>query len=267
MKKPLIISAIALASISLFAYGFTETEETNSQTSSRNCCLLALESNPLLDRIRVTEAPMFIYEVESRFNTRISKSDLMNASDLHDIVPKEEMKGKESFSLVKFAVLTEEGELNELAVENKFTKAQKDLIQTLDYSDNFYVMANCENRIESTGELENYRLVYYLTVIPEQEASYSLGLGALESYFKKGSKSVRDTIDFEFVRPARIEFWVSTEGKITDARIDSPSSYADLDNKMLDLVQAMPGDWEPAKDAQGNAVAQKMVFFYGKKGC
>ena len=47
----------------------------------------------------------------------------------------------------------------------------------------------------------------------------------------------------------------------------STSGYDDLDAKMIELIKAMPGTWNPAENADGNNVEQSFVLIFGAMGC
>jgi hypothetical protein len=40
-----------------------------------------------------------------------------------------------------------------------------------------------------------------------------------------------------------------------------------LDKEVLELIVKMPGNWEPAENANGEKVEQELVFAFGIIGC
>lgn len=47
----------------------------------------------------------------------------------------------------------------------------------------------------------------------------------------------------------------------------SSSGYAALDERVIQLVNTLPGNWEPATNAAGEKVEQEFVFSFGTVGC
>jgi hypothetical protein len=60
---------------------------------------------------------------------------------------------------------------------------------------------------------------------------------------------------------------VNEKGVVEEVKITSSCGFDYMDEKMLSLIENMPGIWVSARDAEGNPTSQDLVFYYGKMGC
>ena len=219
-----------------------------------------------------TEGIDLIYNVDSRFMATITKEKLHRAKSVLDIVPKKAEWSKISFQNMTIAVLRDENEIREQGDDEVLNAAQIKLLQSADYSTDFYVKG--KGRKKGTGPLglkelekEESDFVYYLTVIPEKEAEYTTGYDALITYLKENSKAATAIIQQDKLKPGKVHFIVTKEGKIEHVSLESTSGYPTVDEKLVELVKNMPGKWQPAENSTGEQVDQEFVFFFGLEGC
>jgi len=242
MKKSIIIFCAALTTISLTAFGYINWSD-NKQAD--------------LD---------LVYNVDSRFMTTITKEDLHKATSVLDIVPKKaEAWWKVSFQTVTVAVLQDGDEILEIGDSKELNAAQIMLLQSTDYSTNFYIKARGKNKHPETGKIEDY--VYYLTIIPEKEAEYTSGHDALIAYLKENSKEKTAIIKEDKLQPGKVQFTVTKKGTIANVKLISTSGYISVDEALIKIITNMPEKWEPAENSKGEKVDQEFVFFFGTAGC
>lgn len=261
MKKNVWIITLIISVIGLTAFGINKAQSESIEDVS-TCHLPQKKSiniDKLMKRVILTD---FHYEVANRFATSISKEQLHQATNLFDIFPKHATEGIEDLYFTKVGLLNASGEINESGSNQEMTKAQIALLRQADYSSDFYIHGNYK---EASGK-ENY-IVYYMTVVPETEATYEMGIDALVYYLKENSKQAIEGVKKEKLKPGKIRFTVDTTGKVNDVRLDDSSGYDRIDERMQELVKTIPGKWNPAIDLNGNKVNQVFVFSFGLVGC
>ena len=242
MKKSILIFCAVLTALSLMAFGYINWDH-NKQVD--------------LD---------LVYNVDSRFMTTITKEDLHKATSVLDIVPKEaEGWWKVSFQAVTVAVLQDGGEISEIGKHKVLNAAQIKLLQSIDYSTNFYIKARGTDIHPETGIIEDY--VYYITIIPEKEAEYTSGHDALIAYLKENSKEKTTIIKEDQLRPGKVSFTMTKEGTIVNVKLTETSGYPSVDEELVKIITNMPEKWKPAENSKGEKVDQEFVFFFGTQGC
>ncbi len=242
MKKSILVMITGLATLTLAGFGFTS-------------------------RMTVDTDLDILYKVDSRYTATITKEDLHSATSVLDIVPKIATDWwKVEFHSVSVTVIGENG--NETRFEGnskKLNAAQIMLLQSTDYSTDFYINASSNNGHSATGCRINY--AYYFTIIPEKEAEYAGGHDQLIKYLKEGTKEQTAIIEQDLLRPGQVSFTVTEKGVVDNVKLQSTSGYASIDDTLFDLICNMPEIWQPATNAKGEAVPQELVFFFGQEGC
>lgn len=213
------------------------------------------------------QAPIdLVYAVDSRFMATISKEDLHRATSVLDIVPRDaESWWYASFESVKVALLHDDYEMAVDGDEKDLNAAQTILLQSADYSTDFYIKARGTTKHPVTGKIEDY--VYYLTIVPEKEAAYAGGYDALIAYLRENSREQTAIIEEDRLQPGRVNFTVTKEGTVSNVNLESSSGYPSVDQALIELIANMPGKWEAAENSKGEKVAQELVFFFGMMGC
>lgn len=274
MNKSILILGTVIIVSSVTAFGFmserpTETTPVPTPTSEW------LEfQNDYKSTMPPYNGSDFVYKVESRFNATITKEDLHSAKTIIDILPDDATTTLSDYQTVKVVLLGDGNETAEAGIDEVLNTAQLSLLQTADYSTDFYIRANCKNsspgcRSKAVGPLysEDYDLVYYLSVIPEKEAEYKGGKTALIDYLKQGSSEEVANRKAGNVLPGKVRFMVSRTGEIGKVKLESSCGHTPIDDKMIELIQSMPGGWEPAANTNGEKVDQELIFSFGILGC
>ncbi|MEP2935804.1 MAG: hypothetical protein ABJM06_14675 [Gilvibacter sp.] len=214
------------------------------------------------------EKGAFFYGIGTRFNS-ITKEQLLAARSFSDFIGDEHDQRIISYSALNVIIL-EDSEKTNLRVDGKggdFTQAQLDFIKTLEYSTNLLVWAEYKEDSPWSGKIEESHWTPYLTIVPEQQATYSDGKNALIAYLMTNSKQAIDELSSNDYKPGKMYFTITKEGRLENVKTQSGSGYSDIDALLEKLLKDAPGSWQPATDSEGNKVAQELVFSFGNMGC
>lgn len=269
MKKAVLILLTSILFFALAAFNYSSNKDLKSSEVKVSPIIISSFEFDILNSIRKNETTDFIYKIQNRFNTTLTKSQVQHATSIIDLVPKEETEYLIDYKnvLVAKTILVKDKDVEVWGENEILNENQKNLLSSLNYSDNYFINADCIKRYSKSDISENYRLVYYLTVVPEQEAYYNLGYDGLIDYLKIETKKLVSTTSKNDLKPGRINFTISPKGKVESVSISSSCNYPEIDRKMEKLMNKLPGTWIPAKNAEGENIAQQLVFFYGIEGC
>jgi hypothetical protein len=278
MKTSIIIASTAIGCIGLSAFGLIDwsTPETPTQEVKEETSLCAKTTSPcskVTEKVVVKESKE---EVQVNFHigvgTRFSgftKSDIQKVHSFTDFMTEDEMKIITAVNSIKVVVIEDDVQTEQrLFVEgNLLSAAQKQMMRNFDYSTHFVVSADCMRKNLYTGELERSQYRPHHTLIPDVPAQYEGGFETLVAHFRKNSSEVIKEIDSKKLTPAKIYFTVTKDGKITNIKLDRTTSYAEIDQKMVELVTDMPNNWTPAENDKGENVDQELTCIFGVIGC
>lgn len=211
----------------------------------------------------------FAYAIGNRFFSSITKENLKDAQSVIDILMPEDQENIVSCYNVAVNIYHEDRNLQvvEKGENEKLTAAQIQLLQSLDYGGSFYITGNLKRRYAQNGKTFVDTLVNYLTVVPHKPASYASGKEALISYLKENSEEAIAIARKDQIKPGKISFKITKEGKLGQAKLTYSSGFNSIDERMLELIQQIPGKWNVATNAKGEKIEQELVFFFGSVGC
>ena len=86
-------------------------------------------------------------------------------------------------------------------------------------------------------------------------------------YIKAQSKDYIQDLDSRKLKAGKISFDIDQLGVTSSANLEHTCGYSDIDQRMLDIINSLPGKWNPAKDSEGNAISQTYIFSFGMVGC
>ncbi|WP_235297140.1 energy transducer TonB [Portibacter marinus] len=275
MKKLILMSIIVMSAASLIAIGFNN--QSNTQVKCKSKSEASIESNVeagnlisgtrLFDDqfLRVVNSkaiPPIIYNVDTRYIHKITKSDLREAREVKEIFPEKVLDHIVEIKDTKLVLLDQEENQEIKGSGAKLTKQQIDLMRTFDYSTDFYLEVNAMN---SSGYTD--RIVYYTTVIPEKKAEYQAGSDELLKYLRTESTQATIGIHEGQLKPGQIAFTIDVEGNVSGVKLQSSSGHGPFDKRMQELIEELPDGWNPAKNEKGLPVEQKLILFFGIQGC
>ena len=209
----------------------------------------------------------FFHSVDSRFNKKVTKSEMDEALSLFDLFTENEVIGIETFWDVHVIQLLNGEKIRERSSDENLTRAQMELLHSTDYSMNLCIEAFCNRTNPETGAVAKESFVYYISVIPEKQARYIPGHGAILDYLRKESGELTETAQDHLLEPGKIRFTVSAKGTINKIELESSCGYLEIDEKMLSLIASLPGEWIPAENSKGEKVEQTFVYSFGNMGC
>lgn len=275
MKKGFIMIGALVLALSFGAFAWVLiTEEGCAAESPKNAETLAATcANSNLDMAMLgvvfnRKQVDFHLEIGSRFYATVTKEELRNASSATEIVPKD--AEWETYPVEKLTVALLEGEDPMTAEDGGnliLTARQKELLQSMDYSYNFRLTANCGGNHRNLEHVGIYDLVYYITVVPEKQAVYLDGKEALINYLQRNSWAETAAVQENELKSGKLHFVVNADGTRSNVRVEATSGYQTIDELMILLIENAPGKWEPATDAKGQKVSQELVLSFGMVGC
>ena len=273
MKKGTLLIGIALLATAFGVYTLLQinndhTSEAVALSSSTETMAEAKVDDKAVPATITFEKGDFFYDIGSRFNS-ITKEQLFAARSFSDFIGDEHDQRIISYSALNVIIL-EDSEKTNLRVDGRggdFTQSQLDFIKTLEYSTNLLVWAEYTEDSPWSGKIEESHWTPYLTIVPEQQATYSEGKNALLAYLMTNSKQAINELTSNDYKPGKMYFTITKEGRLENVKVHSSSGYSDIDALLEKLLKDAPGSWQPATDGEGNKVAQELVLSFGNMGC
>ena len=267
MKTSFLILGIVLITSGLTALGYLNRKDvvTDQENTPDNQAIVV--ENTFINLINQQPDVDLLYKVDSRFLTTITRERLLKAKSITDILPKEATLMVELYPTTEICMLYEDKRVREPGNDAILNAAQLKLLQSTDYSSDFYVSASCQKRDPFTGTLKKDSIIYYMTVIPKHEAKYQMGTEALIEYLKSNSQKQTADITSDKLKPGQVIFTVTETGTISNVKINATSGYPKVDERLVEIITNLPGKWIPASNAKGEKVDQEFVFFFGSEGC
>ena len=270
MKRHIIMFSTTLAILSLLIFGFnkwkvTNTDEAKSLESKVSTSEYTIENNAINKDI-----PDLYYGVDSRF-AAVKISDVHNATTIYDFLNEGEKEQIAHISSVSL-IMVENNQLSEKRADGKnqyLTDAQLKLLKSTVYFNHFTIRTEFKAKNKDTGKLEERFFGPHITVVPDQQATYVDGKGALIKYLKANSKAAMNVIKGDQLGAIKIAFIITKEGNVSSVKHDAMTTeYPSIDKKLIDLIKNIPGKWIPAQDSKGEKIEQEFVFTFGPaNGC
>lgn len=265
MKKNALILIALVTVISLTVFGFTNWNKNTDRVKTHPESLANL-SQPIIENPNKVD---FYFGIGPRFKG-VTRTDLKEVKSFNDFIDEDHANSIVSFKSLSVTLLEDNKETDvKLTIEKsgEFTLEQLNLIKSFDYSTNFLIWAKYIQKNETTEELEHNYWSPHLTIVPEKQAVYKKGNDALLSYLRENSKKLIDNTNMDSLKPAKLYFTVTTNGTISNIKLYGTSGYPLIDNRIIELVKEMPGNWEPAENTKGEKVNQKLVISFANMGC
>jgi len=268
MKKSIFIFCAVLATLGLTAFGVLNWNDSKTDQVATAVSTDVAINTQVMGPVKERVFNDFIYDVGPRFGP-IKKGDLDKARTFADFISEEHAKQIVSYKSLSviYIINDKQSDLRETGYSDKLTAAQLELLQSADYSTNFLIRADYQQKNTETGALEDSYSTPHLTIVPEKQAVYANGKDTLMEYLKENSKEVRANVQADELQPAKLFFTVTKNGTIENIKLDRSSNYPAVDKKIIELISNAPGAWEPAENAKGEKVDQELVVSFGLMGC
>jgi len=269
MKKNILILGIVFATFSLTAFGIINSKDPVKNQKIASNSQPVTYAGEVREDFNLSPYPDFVYNVDSRFMSTITKEELHKAKSILDFLPKEQTDPVFKYKSVSVIILNDNKptDKKEVGYSEVFTEAQIELIKSIDYSTNFVIRADFQEMNNDVNHLVNNYFSPHMTVVPENEAVYLNGNDALIEYLRENSKEKTTIINQRKLQSGKIFFTVTKSGDISNVKLTSTSGYPSIDLYMIELVKSIPGVWEAATNSIGQKVDQELVFSYGTMGC
>lgn len=258
MKKSILIlgSSIAVLFLSSFVYNQLNIEQDDKA-----------EPYPGMSCRPPQDGHEFVMKIESRFARTVSLETIQDASNIMDLLPKDDYKSVRSFRNINISTFSENRweEYGFTSENDILNQDQKELLSQLDYTESFHVSGDIY--FERNGKIQKDTLVYYMSVAPENPAKFIDGEEDLLDQLRNTIDPLLANIELNRFDPGKIEFTITKDGSIQDIRMVFSCGVKEIDEKILQLFELMEGKWEPATNALGENVEQQLTFFYGAFGC
>lgn len=268
MKKLLLI-------IGTIAFGITLMSLTLlNRDNEKPKLLLAANYNSfnqgMIKSVAVKEPRFIDYSMGPRFRP-IKRSELEKTTSVKAFFTELELIRIGEFEKLSIDLYEEPNnyiETGHKVVGPDFEKEQLSYLKTMEYSTNFKIDAIVEGIDAVTGESRGKdHFTPHLTVVPEKQAIYLDGMGAFYEYLRKGARKIEKNLDRREMGAAKLYFTVDQNGHLKDLHLKRSSNYPELDDKLIELMNNLPGKWEAAEDQKGKKVEQELVVFFGIMGC
>jgi len=256
------MTIITLGAASLIAVGLNGEKNQKVENVKEKALDARSFDGSFVDFMNSNVIPRITYNVDSRYIAKITKSDLRAAQTIGEIFPEGVIREQDVITENRIVHLLGEVNMEEAGKGSKLNQNQLQLIKRLDYSSDFYIEAYDR---EANGYTE--KKIYYISVVPETQATYQNGLDDLLEYLRIETTEEVADVQQSNLKPGQISFLISEKGEVTSAESISSSGYQKFDEKMLLLIKDLPRRWKPAKDSAGNPISQKMTLFFGIQGC
>jgi len=266
MKKRIIIFSLVFATLSLAAFGFINRNHFKTNQD------VALNSNvvkinrPLTEN--ETKDPIeFFYFVSPRFDA-ISKQTIDNATSVHDFLSEKNLDEIDSVYSSELILIVNDkrSDIREYGNGDALSENQIKLLRSVDHSKHFLIRANYKKDGASSNDTEDYHFSPHYTVVPEKQATYADGLDSLLKYLKDNKSKDTEIIDTKKLQAVKASFTINKDGSLTDIELDRTTNYPALDLELTELIKNIPGEWEPAKNTNGEKVDQVLVLSFGLEG-
>ena len=232
---------------------------------------MAFMPNPRLEGTKCHIAPTYIdmyYELGSRFEA-ISKSELAQAKTVADFFKPGEVQPLLNYTSVEI-VLIENDKQTEKRLENDFfhlSEAQITWLRSMNYETHFLVRTYFQSTNLETGLVEQHHSEPHFTVVPETQASYSLGEKAFIDYISQANRENTANLNEDDLGFAKLAFTVNEDGTLSNFKLDRSTGSTKIDSAIAEIVKQAPGKWVPARNAKGEIVKQELVLTLGAGGC
>jgi TonB family protein len=207
------------------------------------------------------------FNVSGMYNRRIKKAELHDVKTMADI---QKDYPKNWISDYKYVVIagTVNGE-NQVAasVNDVLNDSQIKIIQNADLGSDLEFEIKYLNTNAVTDKKDNMWMNYRLTVIPDKEAEFKNGFGALTKYLLENAINNIPRTKRDSLGNGLLNFTVNEAGGIIDVSLKTTSGDAEIDQMLLKSISEMPA-WTPAQDGKGKKVKQVFQFSVGNQnGC
>ena len=217
---------------------------------------------------KMENKPDLEFEVHGKYVRSVKKETLNKALSLNDVIEGYPVNWISEYVSVEISGIRGNEPVKFSGDDDTLTKKQMDFLRGAEAGSDITITVLYKYRNAVTGQSEENKMNTTLTVIPDVEAQYEGGYREVIKYIKKKAEGkIAENLPKK-IRPAIVRFFVSEEGKISDAYVYKSSGDYKTDKLLLEAVNSMLG-WKPAEYLNGKKVKQEFQLNFGRDrgGC
>ncbi|MCU0370298.1 MAG: energy transducer TonB [Bacteroidales bacterium] len=215
---------------------------------------------PLLLLLLVTSFSQDLnFDVRGKYRHPVNKEVLNSARSMGDIIPYYPAGWITGYVSVDISAITDDRTLTASGINDILTEEQADLLHSATLGTDIEINIQYLSENSTTGKLENRKMNYTATLVPETQAEFPDGYFQLRQYLQENAIDKISAEDSEQFEQAVVSFTVDEEGGIANARISTTSGDQLIDGMLINAVNNMP-KWKPAEDSEGVRVKQEFEF-------
>jgi TonB family protein len=206
------------------------------------------------------------FEIHGKYSHPITRETIATARSMSDIIPYYPASWIKNYISVEI-VTTRDG-LSVMAggTNDTLSEEQIEILNSAELGTEIVINIQYQSENSLTRDIENGKVHYSATVIPESEAEYPDGYQQLTQYLKENAIDKISAEDSKKLQQAVVSFTINEEGEIANAQISKTSGDPETDQLLLEVVNKMP-KWRPAENSAGIKVKQEFEFSVGNVGC
>ena len=186
MKKQTLIALAVVLTLSLVGFGLINRNAAEERLLAKTEKNVIQETDQNLVPEVFKTIPDFIHGIGPRFSG-IKKSEIDKITSIDAFLEDELIQHMSNIKSTSITLVLDE-KLSTISAHGSsatFTKAQLDLLQSSNYSTNFAMRVDFNERDPESGHIfDSYRSPHH-TIVPEQQAYYSDGEDALKLFLNE----------------------------------------------------------------------------------
>jgi hypothetical protein len=206
------------------------------------------------------------YDLNPVYSHAIKRDNLINVKSIGDIIPRYPYNWINSYISVEIS-MTCGGKLKKMkGLNDNLTSEMLKILPLIDLGSDIIINVNYKTKNPVTNLLEDSKMNYVATLIPDVEADFIGGKDELIKLIKQDIAYRIPESTLKKLKPTLIKFTINENGDVTNAVISRTSSDLKIDKLLLEVINKIP-KWKPAQNVNGAKVCQDFKFGLGVPGC
>jgi TonB family protein len=206
------------------------------------------------------------YDLNPVYLHAIKKDKLINIKTIGDIIPQYPSNWIHSYVSVEFSITCVGKLIKVVGTNDKLNNDLQKMLPMVDLGSEIIINVNYKTKNPVTNILEDSKMNYVATLIPDVEAEFFGGKDELIKLIKQDIAYRMPESTLKKLKPTLIKFTINENGDVTNAVISRTSSDLKIDKLLLEVINKIP-KWKPAQNVNGAKVSQDFKFGLGVPGC
>jgi hypothetical protein len=205
------------------------------------------------------------FGIDSR-GAAIKKTDIDKATTIYAFLNEEERQQIVYLNAVEIIIIKNgrRTDVRSYGESDQLTDSQLKLLRSAELFTQFSIRTDFKTKNTKTGKLEERFFNRHLTIVPEKQATYINGKKALITYFKDNSKEDMNVIKGNNLGAVMLYFTITRNGTVSNVYQElMTTGYPSIDEKFIEIIKSIPGQWAAAENAKGAPIDQELVFTFG----